>query len=254
LIPKDTLTDFDAGMAVSTKCSFVPTTKHTRKAWNETHNMWKKQKSLRAGIGPSVNYDEMEFRYDSSHSYDRASSLFQGGLADSDADTLTLLGTSSEGSNQFALQDYYNSRHPVGSVSKYSYNNTTIKERKYSAFWPTMQPVYVTSTLSAAVAEAGEAPAVYLSAANASAPLSEFDDPLNVMCGLMKIQNYVITDDTTTQVEDYCYLQVEIHVKKWSSLIIRRKPRRSRRSRGRAKGYRSRYNRSRGRRYSRRRR
>lgn len=223
LIPKDTSTDFDSGMAVSSKISYVPTTKHTRKAWNECNSMWYSQKKLRAGIGSATNYDEMEFAFDSAHSYARASSLFQGGLADSDSDTMVLIGTSSESQNRFALQDFYNSQHPVGSVSRYSYDNSTIKDRKYDAFFPAAHVVYTSSVLSAAVSEAGEAPAVYLSAAQAQNPMTMFESPLNVLTGMLKVQNYVVTDDTTTQIEDECYLQVSVNVKSWTSLFYRRK-------------------------------
>lgn len=254
LIPKDTTTDFDAGMAVSSKIAYLPTTKHTRKAWNETHRMWSAQKKLRAGVGSATNYDEMEFAYDSAHSYARASSLFQGGLADSDADSMILIGTSSESSNRFSLQDFYNSQHPVGSESRYSFDNSVIKDRKFDAFFPASNFVYTSSELSAAVAEAGEAPAVYLSAAASSNPMTEFVSPLNVFCGMLKVQNYIITDDTTTQIEDEAYMQVSIHVKSWSSLLYPKKSY-NRRGRSRRSSYKKTYpvKARKGRRYARRR-
>jgi len=242
MIPKSTTNHFDTGMAISSKIGYLPTTKHTRKAWNEVHRMWKQQKKLRAGIGSSVSFDEMEFAFDTSHSYTRASTLFQSGLGDADADTLRLFGISSEGSNNLCLQDFYNSRHPVGSVSKYSYNNATIKERKYDTFFPGINYVYTSSVLSAAVSEAGEYPSAYLSAAQAQNPLMEFKDPLNVMCGLLKVQNYVITDDTATQIEDYAYMQVSVHVESWKSLIYKGKSYNRRgRSSSRRKSYGRRY-------------
>lgn len=253
LIPKDTTSDFDSGMAVSSKIAYVPTTRHTRKAWNEANRMWWSQKQLRAGIGSATNYDEMEFAYDSSHSYARASTLYQGGLADSDADTMVLIGTSSESQNRFALQDFYNSQHPVGGVSRYSFDNSTIKDRKYDAFFPASNFVYTSSVLSAAVAEAGEAPAVYLSAASAANPMTEFMSPLNVFCGMLKVQNYVITDDTTTQIEDEAYMQVSVHVKSWSSLFYkprsytRRKSRTARKATRKAPAKARRYYRRKGR-------
>lgn len=248
MIPKSTINHFDTGMAISAKIGYCPTTKHTRKGWNEVNKMWKQQKKLRAGIGSAVKFDEMEFKFDSSHSYARTSTLYQSGLGDADADSLALFGLSSESSNMLALQDFYNSRHPVATTSKYSYNNAEIKDRKYDAFFPSQQYVYASSVLSAAVAEAGEYPSAYLSAAQAQNPLTEFADPLNVMCGLLKVQCYVITDDTATQVEDEAYMQVSIHVKSWKSLTYSR-PSRGRKSRGRM--YTSRRSRG-GRRYSRR--
>lgn len=222
LIPKNTTLQFDAGGAVSSKITYVPTTKHTRKAWNEVNKMWKAQKRLRAGIGSAVKYDEMEFRFDSSHTYARTSTLYQSGLGDSDADDLMLIGSSSESTNRLGLDDFYNSRHPVGATSAYSIGGE-IKDRKYDVYFPSASTVYATSTLSAAVSEAGEFPSAYLSAAAASAPVSEFSEPLNVMCGLLKIQNYVITDDTTVQVEDEMYCQIVVHVKSWKSLTFKSK-------------------------------
>lgn len=249
MIPKNTTNNFDTGMAISAKIGYCPTTKHTRKGWNEVNRMWKQQKKLRAGIGSAVKFDEMEFKYDSSHSYARVSTLYQSGLGDADADSLCLFGISSEGSNQLALQDFYNSRHPVATTSKYSYNNAEIKDRKYDSFFPSAQYVYASSVLSAAVAEAGEYPSAYLSAAQAQNPLTEFADPLNVMCGLLKVQCYVITDDTATQIEDEAYMQVSIHVKSWKSLMY--KPRSTRRRKSGGRMYRRTNSRG-GRRYSRR--
>lgn len=247
MIPKSTTNHFDTGMAVSAKISYCPTTRHTRKAWNEVHKMWKHQKKLRAGIGSSVNYDEMEFQFDSAHNYNRTSTLYQSGLGDADADELHLFGLSSESSNSLALQDFYNSRHPITETSRYSFNNTEIKDRKFDAYFPTEQVVYASSVLSAAVSEAGEYPSAYLSAANAQNPMTEFTDPLNVMCGLLKVRCYVITDDTATQTEDSAYLQVSVHVSSWKSLIYKsksfnRRGRANRRSRsnGRSRRYSSR--------------
>lgn len=233
MIPKYSINNFDTGMAVSAKISYCPTTKHTRKGWNEVHRMWKQQKKLRAGIGSAVKFDEMEFQYDTSHNYARTSTLYQSGLGDADADELHLFGLSSESSNLLALQDFYNSRHPVADTSKYSYNSSEIKDRKYDNYFPAAQSVWASSVLSAAVSEAGEYPSAYLSAANAQNPLSEFTDPLNVMCGLLKVQCYVITDDTNTQYEDSAYLQISIHVKSWKSLMYKPRTTRRRKSRGR---------------------
>jgi hypothetical protein len=255
LIPKDTLTDFDAGMAVSSKFEYCPTTRHTRKAWNETHSMWSRQKALRAGIGSAVHFDEMEFAFNTAHSYGRASSLRQGGLQDSDDDTMSIFGSSSESSNDFALEDYYNSQHPVTSESRYSYDNSVIKDRKFEQYFPDAHSFYTTSQLSAAVAEAGEAPAVYLSAAAASNDMTVLPN-LNVFCGMMRVANYVITDDTATQVQDLCYAQISIHVVKWTSLFTKPKSynRRGKASR-RSSSYKKTYPRSswKGKRYARRR-
>lgn len=238
---------YDSGMAVTSKFEYCPTTKHTRRAWNQAHRIWKAQKNLRGEVGSPVKYDEMELEYVDGQNYGRVSSLYQSGMTDSDLDTMSIYSTSSESTNRFGLQDFYNSRNPVGSQSQYGIGGV-IKERKYDKFFPDEEEFYATSVLSTNVSEAGEYPSIYLSGAIAQNPMTELPEPANVFCGILQVRHYMIADDTLTQVEDEAYCQITIHVKKWTSLFTPVRRMKRRKSRGRR--YNSNYNR--GRRYSRR--
>ena len=216
---------YDSGLAHSSVFSFVPTTKHSKTAWVQAYKLWAKQKRLFAGAtGGYVNYDDLEFCYSSFYANGRTSSVRQSGLGDPNLDEMCLLGSSSDG--VFALEDYYDSMRPVSPPSQYSWNNSTVKEAKYTDKFPLPREVYAAGQLSAAVSEAGEWPAVYLSAATATATIHEFPEAQNVLCGLIKCNTFVIADDVIGQTPDTAILEVAIFVESWKPLMAM-KPRRT---------------------------
>jgi len=226
---------YDSGLAHTTVCNFVPTTKHSRQAWQQAYRLWKRQQRLFAGAtGGFVAYDDLEFAYSAATTTPRTSTVLQSGITDSSDDVMVLTGSSNN--STFALEDYYDSMRPVYPPSVYSWNNNTVKEPKFDQKFPLAREFYVTGNMSTVVTDDSVSLVTngtnMLSGAQSNADIFEMPEAQNVLCGLMKFQTYVIPDDTAVQIPDSAVLEVAIHVESWKPLIsLGRKPRRSRKSR-----------------------
>ena len=242
--------DMDIGLMATVKHSYIPVTGHSRNAWNQMFRIWKRQKLLAGKVGQHMRFDDLEFGWDSSSSYHsstRTSTIFAGGIGDSNTEKLCLTGSSTSGTD-VCLGDWYNSQDPHGQVLSQSYDQFTgdlIKAAKYgTAAYPDTQEVWNTATYSANVNE--EADPDSLGGGIAMNDYVPFPSPLNVLCGVMKINVYAGPDDTATQVEDELTLKISYHIKRWKPLVFR--PRRKK-----SRGFRSTWRSKRGRKSRRRR-
>lgn len=234
--------EYDTGLSSLVRFSYCPSTKHTRQAWMNAFKIWAKQKRLRASaIGRGNPYDDLEFAYSTAYDDSNTSSLFQGGLADSDSDRMVLYGNSSENDNTFALEDYYTQLNVPKPPSRYSAGEDITKDKKFDDFWPNPRSFSCTSDASA---NAGQVEVnvplienfntIALGASSMDGPIEELPELAPALCGLLNVQAWVIPDDTFYQFQDNAILYVTIWVKKWKPIFPSRKPRfkRSRRSSG----------------------
>ena len=246
--------DYDVGLSSLTKIRYCPSTKHTRQAWMDAFKLWSKQKRLRAGaIGSRNPYDDLEFAYSQTYdNSDHTSTLYQGGLADSDADKMVLYGSSSESDNVFSLEDYYTSTNVPKPPSRYSHSNEIIKDSKYNNYWPEARSFDLASNASAMFGMIDiEVPVldlplfdesiqgIGLGGSHMSADIETLPELAPVLCGLLQVSGWVLPDDTTLQLEDDAILYLTIWVKSFKPIFpakkSRRKSTRGRSSRRRSK-------------------
>ena len=222
---------YDVGLASAVRFSYAPHTKHSNKAWRDAFFMWKKQRNLRGvGMG-TLAHEDMEFSYSTSYTSETGTSfLYQGGLADSDSDKMVIYGSSNETTNLFALEDHYESMHPVKPVPRYSWNNNPITETKYTSKFPEERSFWATSeasTVATFEVISTEVPVIedpitsltHLGGANMTADMHTLPEPANVLCGLIELDAWVVPDDTLAQLEDTAILYVTIWVESFKSLF-----------------------------------
>ena len=129
----------DVGMAADVVLSYVPTTKHSRFAWNKVYAAWRQQKKLATAVGGQIRYDDLEFGWNKNEGVDRSrtSTIFGSGMSDGLEEKLVLTGASTPTAGtdigQYSLEDYYNSSYQTPDPSRDPFTNTDIKEAKWGA-------------------------------------------------------------------------------------------------------------------------
>lgn len=250
--------NIDKGLTATVDMHYIPTVKHSRRAWNNTYKMWRQQKNLRGVVGGGIRYDDLEFAWSEDTIVGRTSTIFMGGMGDSDEEKLVLTGVSQEtilspiSIGEFSLKDYYNSAYETAPASKYHETGTVIKEPKWgSTPFPETQHLLATATNTAAphaVLHLG-VPTSVLAATSADAPISTLPESANVLCGLIGFEAYIMPDedwldDEITLLEDM-NLQITIFVRKWKPLTWPRRSSRKSAYRGRKYRGKRRYSRKR---------
>ena len=247
LVPSSGATDdFDVGMSAIVKHSFIPTTKHSRKAWNMVFNQWKKQQKLTTR-GTHMRYNDFELGWDSSASYhnsSRISTLHSTGLGDDTSEIIVLTGNSTAATD-FSLQDMYNSQVRPLHQGVDHFGLVTPKGPKYdySTRYPEVQEFLISASTSTMV-DSNPSPDIYGGSLVLN-NIQEFPMSLDIMCGFMKLNVYVPQDDTIGQWADTCDLFVTYYVSKFTPLVYKSKKNRRKSSRKYVRKYRGR----RGRRY-----
>ena len=240
--------EYDVGMSTMTRFDYCPSTKHTRQAWRMAQPTWTKQKQLRSGAMFGSRYDDLEYAYNSDHAVNnpRVSTLFQGGLTDSDADKMVLYGNSNESDNIFALSDFYEQLKRPVPPSRYSAGDTVVKDAKFSDYFADQRYVSVASNASAGAWQdsislpwpiddtiSGSA----LGWSNMTAPITEFPESLQVLCGLMHYNVYALPDDTVFQLQDNAMIYFSIWVESFKPIgNYNRRGRANRRGKSYARG------------------
>ena len=214
--------DLDIGMNASVKHTYIPTVKHSRKAWNMLFSQWKAQKLLAGKVGQHMRYDDFELGWDASsayHSATRTSTMFSSGIGDTTSEKLMLTGSSTAGTDH-TLLDYYNSQHRARSESIDPFTGAVIKAAKFNTTspFPAEQVLWSTSTASSMV-DSNATPDM-LGGAIANDSYTPFPSPANVMCGVMKLNVYVMPDDTGSQIEDAMSLTISYHILSFKPLEI----------------------------------
>jgi len=228
----------DIGMSADVKLHYIPTTRHSKFAWNQVYRNWRNQKKLDTAVGSQIRYDDMEFGWDKNEYESRTSTIFGTGMGDSAGEEkLTLTGQSiaTAGVNvgQFSLEDYYNSAYETPTASRDPFTNTVIKEPKWGATpYPNQQTLNCAATSSAQWFNS-LTPGDIHQGAITMGPIETLPQPANVLCGLFYTEAFVMPDDTTGQDEDDFILTVTVFVKSWKSLLSRPG---ARGSKGRRKG------------------
>lgn len=213
---------YDSGLSAVTRVGYIPTTSHSRKAWNLAFKTWQRQKRLYAGAtGGTVRYDDFELAYDVNNISSRTSHIYQSGIDDTSKDSCVLYGTSSN--SIFAVSDFYDEMNPVNPPSRYSWNDAVVKDPKFDDKFPYPREFFTTADLSTVVTDDTVSILTngtnMLSGSTSTAPIFTFPEPANVCCGLMKFESYVTPDDTNVQAPDSATLEIVIHVKSWKPLL-----------------------------------
>tara|TARA_Y100000588_G_C14200492_1_gene902254 strand:- start:181 stop:1122 length:942 start_codon:yes stop_codon:yes gene_type:complete len=230
----------DIGLSAEVTIDYVPTTKHSRFAWNQVYNGWRQQKKLQQAVGTQIRYDDLEFGWDADEGVDRArtSIIYGSGLDDTSQEKLVLVGTSQQTAGttigQYSLKDYYNSSYQTPDPSRNPFTNTDIKEAKWGATpFPETQTLHCTATSSAQWFEGASGLNIHQGAITMG-DIQELSVPVQSLCGVLQVGAYTMPDDTAGQVEDDFILTVTVFVSSWKPLVFKKKSRSkwSRRSKG----------------------
>lgn len=219
----DSGNDLDTGASVVVGAEYLPTTSHTRKAWNNVFQQWSKQKRLAGAVGQHIRFDDMEFAWNSNHIVPLRTSTIYQDLADGTPESLVLTGDSTVGTD-FSLEDYYNSAYQNNVSSRDHFTNTVFKAPKAGAYlYPPIQTIYTSATHSAMV-DGSETPD-NLGGAISMNNFQFFpaDNHLNVFCGVMRFFGKLMPADTEGQIADELKVIVTIAVEGWTPLVYRKK-------------------------------
>lgn len=234
--PDPASSGIDVGMSVQASLSYIPTTKHSKFAWNQVYKGWRNQKKLATAVGGQIRYDDLEFGWNK-HEYEgRTSTIFGSGMEDGLQEKLVLTGQSIQTAGvdvgQYSLEAYYNDAYETPAASRDPFTDTDIKEAKWGATpFPEVQTMNC-SCSSSAVAD--PVPTSTFSGAITTGPVETLPTQANVLCGVIFAEAFVMPDDTLGQDEDDFILTITIFVTSWKPLIFHR--RKSRRGRSRRRG------------------
>ena len=257
LQPDPESSGIDVGMSAEVKLNYVPTTRHSKFAWNQVYRGWRNQKKLATAIGTQVRYDDMEFGWSKNEGVDRGrtSTIFGSGMADELQEKLVLTGGSTATTGmtvgQYSLQAYYNDAYETPAPSRDPFTDTDIKDAKWGDTpFPEVQSLHCTATSSAVVHEgllgSGLAGAITMG------DIQTLPVPCHALCGVLEAEAYIMPDDTVSQDEDDFFLTITIFVSAWKPLVAHRSKKRRYKRRGSKRGRygkRRYYKRSRRRRY-----
>lgn len=216
--------DQDVGFSVGIEAFYIPTTSHSRKAWNNVFKQWKAQKNLAGKVGSQIRYDDLEYAWSTDYKTSRTSSIHGQGIGDANTEDLCLLGAST-GGDDFCLQDYYNSSFPAPTQSVDHFTNVSIKTPKMGTTrFPATQAIRFSATSSAMVDSQNDPD--YLGNGINMSDFQFFpaDNHVNVFCGLFKLNGYVMPPDTIGQIADTLSLTVTFAIEGWHPLVYKRIP------------------------------
>ncbi len=232
----------DVGMSAEVVLNYVPTTKHSKFAWNQVYRGWRNQKKLATAVGGQIRYDDLEFGWNKNEGVDRGrtSTIFGSGMADAGQEKLVLTGNSVATAGvtigHYSLQEYYNDAYETPAPSRDPFTDSDIKEAKWGETpFPEIQSLHCTATSSAVVHEgligSGLAGAITIG------DVQQLPVPCHALCGVLEAEAYIMPDDTISQDEDDFFLTVTIFVSQWKPLVFHRKPKRRYKSRKGGKHY-----------------
>jgi len=239
--------DADTGLSVQGTTQYVPTTKHSRAAWNHQFKRWSRQKALSGKIGQNVRNDDMEMAWEGGFGAmtSRTSTIYAAGLGDTNTEKLVVNGTSSVGSHS-SLEDLYDSLNPLPADSRDEYG-VSIKTPKYTDKFPAIQAFNWTAHASSmaqwsdlesnpVVVDTMEADPFSVHYMNASSHMDYVSFPndsyLPIFAGLMKHIYYVLPPDVDTgdnppTAEDDWTLTITFYIDSWTPLVYKRKKNRA---------------------------
>jgi len=226
--------DADTGVAALVKVQYCPTNRHGVKGWQMAFNKWRKQKLLAGKVGQQVRYDDFEVAWASTYNTTRTSTLYAGGLGDTNTEKVCLYGSSASGVSS-AIQDLYDSAHPIAEVSRDEFG-VTIKEPKFTTAFPQPATLGLTAHMSANAdwtqsvevlgVEDATAGSVHYMGGSAGADYLTFgdDNHINVMTGVMLATVALLPPDIDSgpdppTAETGWYVDLDIMVEGWSSLL-----------------------------------
>lgn len=252
LIPHndDVNDDYDVGGSVAVSLGYVPTAKHSRRAWNQAFKIWTQQKKLSStnGLHPTRNED-FEFAWDYAGKTSRTSSMRPSMGDDSAVEYACLIGDTT-GSQDWCLKDFYNSTNRAPLPALNHYTGVEYKDNKYGdTKFPAVQTLFTTADASSIVTKFDSIGTnTYFSGGSMDAEFQMLPQPANVLCGVMDVLAWMIPGDTAAQIEDNMELYISFAISKWKPLVFRPRPRRSKKKFSRRKSSGRRFSRKRNRR------
>lgn len=240
--------DQDMGLASMVALAYCPPTKHSVKAWQKVHQEWKRQKTLRGRSGSAERYDDFVVGFTGAGQITGQSSIYAGGLADTDGqEEVALYGTAVSGS-LLPLDDWYNNRFVQPAAGTDTFGNA-LRAPKWATPFPTKQYLHMSATWSAML-DATSIPDDYGGAmAQTEMHWLPTDNHISHMTGTLQYLIRSLPADTAGQAEDSMMLVLTLAYEGWSSLLPkpkararrgsgRRTPKRTYRSKSKSSGYR----------------
>jgi hypothetical protein len=237
-------TDADTGMAAVVGLTYAPVTEYSVKAWNQMFKKWQKQKQLSGKVGQYVRYDDFEVSFAPTYQSSRTSTVYAGGLNDTNSEYINIYGAASSGVHT-SLQDMYDSYNPIPLPSTDEFG-VSVKSPKFNYYFPAARTLLSTATLSAHATwarwdEVNPTPGVadyqadplnvhYFGAqASGDMVMLPADNHIDTLCGVFQLQAYALPPDVDTGdlppgSENDWTLTITLLVEGWSPLVISPKP------------------------------
>lgn len=239
IVPHSSNYDLDSGLACKVRLGYCPTTKHTRKAWNLMFKHWLQQKKLRGAVGAGMRYDDFELAIHSDYlsNFSRASSMFTEGIGDTTDEKLCIYA-SDNGHNPndwLGLQAYYNSKFPVAGAGEIPNDGFTTdfqpaKAAKYQQYFPNREFFGLSAIFAA---QDYHDPDIAFDD-HWMTPVASYNENMffdgshiNSLTGALSCAIYLLPQADADVIEDEMDLYVTIWVEGWTSLVTKRKSRRS---------------------------
>ena len=208
--------DLDVGMAASGSVRMCPVTKNSKAAWKHAFGIWQRQKNLRIGATGSITrYDDFEVAWDSNNLVSgRTSTLYAEGLGDTAAESVTIYGASSSGSD-ITLEDLYESQQGQEPTSRFPIGNAVVKTSKYTQVFPDPTVHFVGgafSTVAHTDLGQGDSGAIYQ-----SEPLYIADS--SCLGGVVQFKCNLLAEDVTANTADTMYVTLTLTVSMGPSLL-----------------------------------
>lgn len=193
----------DIGVAFTGEVWHCPATKNSAKSWREAFKVWNAQKKLRANaVGSLVRYDDFEVAWNASYTDpQRTSTLFATGMNDTAAESVVIYGTSTSG-DDITLEDIFESAQGQPEPSRFPLSNAIVKQSKFFDEFPNPVKTPIGAHLSATAAQQS-----FDSGATVSQPTSYIQDS-STLCGVVKIQGYMLPENTLGHIQDDMTLQL----------------------------------------------
>jgi hypothetical protein len=244
----------ETGYGVTTRLSYIPTTRASTAAWRDLKNHYFKQSNFRKGLGVNTKFDEFEVAMYRSQVNARTSKVYVGGNNDPTPEACTLLGIYDDedglGDGYIAAKHLYDAKHPVPSGGRLIetdllFDDTiNYKAPKYTSYFPQTQSLLASATHSSQMFYDHDFAVddIYSQGGVASTEIHWLPEGnhIDVLCGLMTAQAWVTAPDDENFIADGSYLYITLFIEGWSS-IAKALPRKKKGGKSRGKTSRRRY-------------
>jgi hypothetical protein len=214
--------DLDVGFAGTCVVQYCPLTKNGVSAHQKLYKQWMRQKQLKGGVGEFVRYDDFELGWNTDLAFrlpaSRQSTIFAGGMGDTNDEDIVLYGSSSSG-DRITLEAFWDNLNPIATPSEDPFG-TVIKTAKFLNKFPDYRALEMPTAFSAVAYNTEVGTGYSGSVAMGQIQWLPSDNHLSHMTGTLKYFFKGIAPDTDVPpaIPDELKLTITLVYEGWSSL------------------------------------